>query len=68
MPTATSRYYCWIKLELSNTDATVIQAKCEHCQKESKLEDKVPSRLIERVKKFENLHCMCKPKIQQHIM
>jgi hypothetical protein len=59
MPTATSRVYRWIKLELSNTDSTTIQALCEHCQSKAKLVEKDPEKLLEQVKKFETLHCMC---------
>jgi len=64
MPTATSHFYRWIKLELSNTDSTLIKAKCDHCKQESSLENKVLERLLEMVKRFENMHCMC-TKIQQ---
>lgn len=60
MPTATSRIYRWIKLDLSNTDATTIRALCERCQIKAKLVEKDLKRLLEQVKKFENLHCMCK--------
>lgn len=60
MSTATSRFYRWIKLELSSTDATTIIAMCKHCQAKSKLEAELSEKLLEQVKKFETLHSMCK--------
>ena len=67
MPTATSRVYRWIKLELSNADATTIDASCKRCQIKAKLVEKDPEKLLEQVKKFENLHCMCKVETKRQV-